>query len=129
MISRVQVVTVFVRDLDAALPFYRDVLGFDLVADWRGEDGERMLFLLPPGAETELGLYAPAGDDPRIGRATGIVFTADDIRDTVASLRSRGVVIDDIVVHDYGSGDRPGDTGDLECSFVDPDGNRFVLHS
>ena len=130
MISRLQVVTVFVRDIEEALPFYTDALGFDVVADWRGDDGDRMVFTLPPGAETEIGLYAPGVDDPRIGVSTGFVFTAEDIRDTVAELKQRGVRFTrDIVVHDYGEGDRPDDPGDLEAEFVDPDGNSFLLHS
>jgi catechol 2,3-dioxygenase-like lactoylglutathione lyase family enzyme len=59
-----------------------------------------------------------------------MVFTADDIRATVAELKERGVeFVEDIVVHDYGEGDKPEDAGDLDAEFVDPDGNRFRLHS
>jgi catechol 2,3-dioxygenase-like lactoylglutathione lyase family enzyme len=130
VINRLQVATVFVSDIERASEFYVEVLGFDLVADWHGHDGERMLFTLPPGGGTEVGLYSPGATDPRIGAASGLVFTADDIRETVAELKSRGVEFTrDIVMHDYGDGDRSGDTGDLEAEFADPDGNRFVLHS
>jgi catechol 2,3-dioxygenase-like lactoylglutathione lyase family enzyme len=130
VISRLQVATVFVSDIDNALRFYSETLGFDVVADWRGEDGDRMVFTLPPGAETEIGLYCPGSNDPRVGAATGMVFTADDIRSTVAELKERGVeFVQDIVVHDYGEGDTPEDAGDLDAEFVDPDGNRFRLHS
>jgi len=130
LISRLQVATVFVSDLERAIRFYVDALGFDLVADWRGDDGDRMVFTLPPGAETEIGLYAPGAGDARIGSSSGLVFTADDIRATVAELKARGVAFTrDLVMHDYGEGDGPGDTGDLEAEFADPDGNRFLLHS
>jgi len=130
MISRLQVATVYVSDLERAMEFYVDVLGFDLVADWRGDDGDRMVFTLPPGGGSEIGLYSPEPGDPRIGTASGLVFTADDIRETVAELRSRGVVFTrELVMHDYGDGDRPGDEGDLEAEFADPDGNRLTLHS
>ncbi|HSM02673.1 MAG TPA: VOC family protein [Acidimicrobiia bacterium] len=130
MISRLQVATVFVSDLERAIEFFVDALGFDIVADWRGDDGDRMVFTLPPGAETEIGLYAPGPDDPRIGISSGLVFTAEDIRATVSELKARGVEFTrDIVMHDYGDGDRPGDTGDLDAEFVDRDGNRFLLHS
>lgn len=125
-----QVATVYVTDIDTALDFYVDKLGFDLVADWRGDDGDRMVFTLPPGAETEIGLYAPPPGDPRIGSSRGLVFTAADIRATVEMLRARGVEFTrDVVIHDYGEGDREGDAGDLEAEFSDPDGNRFLLHS
>lgn len=130
MISRLQVATVFVSDVERAIEFYVGVLGFDLVADWHGDDGDRMVFTLPPGGGTEVGLYAPGSGDPRIGSASGLVFTGNDIRETVAELKSRGVEFTrDIVIHDYGEGDRPDDAGDLEAEFTDPDGNRFTLHS
>lgn len=130
MISRLQVATVFVSDLDRAIAFYVDTLGFEVVADWRGTDGDRMVFTLPKGAETEIGLYAPPPGDPRIGSSSGLVFTAPDVRETVANLKQRGVEFTrEIVMHDHGDGDRPEDTGDLEAEFTDPDGNRFLLHS
>jgi len=130
VITRLQVVTVYVTDVDAALAFYVDILGFDLVADWRGDDGDRMAFTLPPDGQTEMGLYAPGAGDHRIGTKTGFVFTADDVRSTVEELKQKGVRFTrDLVMHDYGEGDRAGDTGDLEAEFADPDGNTFLLHS
>lgn len=130
LISRLQVATVFVNDIEGALPFYTKKLGFSLVADWRGDDGDRMVFLKPGDAETEIGLYAPGEGDPRIGVSTGLVFTSPDIRASVEALKRRGVTFTrDIIVHDYGEGDRPEDEGDLEAEFEDVDGNRFLLHS
>lgn len=120
----------FVSNLERAVEFYVGILGFELVADWQGADGDRMIFTLPPGGGAEIGLYAPGAGDARIGTASGLVFTAEDIRATFVELKSRGVnFTKDVVIHDYGDGDRPGDTGDLEAEFTDPDGNRFVLHS
>ena len=82
MITRLQVVT----DIDTALAFYADILGFDLVADWRG-DGDRMAFTLPLAGQTEIGLPAPGAGDHLIGTKTGFVFTADDVRSTVEELK------------------------------------------
>jgi len=130
MISRIQVVTVHVSDIERSVAFYTSVLGFEVVADWQGEAGDRMVFVLPPGAETELGLYCAGVPDRRVGSGEGVVLTSDDIRATVEALRERGVRFTrDLVMHDYGEGDLPSDTGDLEAEFADPDGNRFVLHS
>jgi catechol 2,3-dioxygenase-like lactoylglutathione lyase family enzyme len=130
VISRIQVVTVHVSDIHRSIAFYTTVLGFDVVADWRGDGGERMVFVLPPGAQTELGLYCAGVPDPRVGSGEGIVLTADDIRETVESLRRQGVHFTrELTMHDYGDGDRESDTGDIEAEFADPDGNRFVLHS
>lgn len=127
MISHLQVVTVYVRDLDQALAFYTQKLGFIVLEDWRGEHSEdRMLFLAPEGAkETELGLYAPPAGDPRIGASTGIVFTAKDIRATYQELKTKGVhFTSELITLPYGK-----DGGDLEAQFVDPDGNTFLLHT
>lgn len=129
-IGRLQVVTVFVVDVDRAIAFYRDALGFDLVAEWEGGNGERMAFTKAGNAETEIGLYGVEADDPRVGGSTGFVFTSPDIRRSVDILKRRGVSFTrDIVVHDYGEGDSPEDSGDLEAEFSDPDGTRFLLHS
>lgn len=127
MISHLQVVTVYVRNLDQALDFYTQTLGFTLSEDWRDEHSDdRMLFLAPEGAkETLLGLYAPPAGDPRIGASTGIVFTAKDIRTTYHELKSKGVSFtSELITLPYGK-----DGGDLEAQFVDPDGNTFLLHT
>lgn len=127
MISHLQVVTVYVRNLDQALAFYTQKLGFNLLADWRDEHSdERMLFLAPKGAqETELGLYAPPPGDPRIGASTGIVFTAQDVAATYHELKARGVQFtSELITLPYGD-----NGGDLEAQFVDPDGNTFLLHT
>lgn len=128
MISHLQVVTIYVSDLDQALDFYQNKLGFELFADWRDEHSDdRMLFLAPKGAqETEIGLYAPPAGDPRIGASTGMVFTAEDVEATYDELKARGVHFPkELTVLPYGN--RPG--GDLEAEFVDPDGNTFLLHT
>lgn len=129
-ITRLQVATVYVTDVDAAVEFWTEALGFIQVADWSGEDGERMAFVRPRDAVTEIGLYGVDQGDARVGGSTGLVFTSDDIRASVRVMRGRGVrLISDIVVHEYGEGDFEEDAGDLEATFADPDGNTFLLHS
>jgi catechol 2,3-dioxygenase-like lactoylglutathione lyase family enzyme len=128
MISHLQVMTIYVGDLERACTFYSEKLGFELRADWHSDDrSERMLFLLPDGAkETLIGLYAPPAGDPKIGAAAGIVFTAEDVENTYQQMQNRGVVFSrELTVLPYGN--RPG--GDLEAEFTDPDGNRFLLHT
>ena len=120
--------TIYVSDLDQAATFYTEKLGFELRADWRSEDGsDRMLFLLPNGAEeTLIGLYAPPAGDPKIGAASGLVFTAADVESTYAEMHAKNVtVIRELTLLHYGN--RPG--GDLEAEFSDPDGNRFLIHT
>lgn len=129
-ITRLQVATVYVRDVEAARRFWVDKLDFLEVADWRGEGGDRMVFVRPRDAITEIGLYQTGPDDDRPGRSTGLVFTSDDVRKSVEQLRERGVaIVSDTIVHDYGEGDFDEDAGDLEATFADPDGNTFLIHS
>jgi catechol 2,3-dioxygenase-like lactoylglutathione lyase family enzyme len=129
-ISRLQVATVYVSDAGNAIDFWTKQLKFEMVADWSGENGDRMVFVRPADAITEIGLYQAGSGDLRVGKPTGLVFTSPDVRSTVKQLKERGVkIVADIVMHDYGEGDGPEDTGDLEATFADPDGNTFLIHS
>ncbi|BBE70729.1 VOC family protein [Oharaeibacter diazotrophicus] len=71
---RLGAVTVLVDDYDRALAFYRDGLGFAVVADTDLGGGKRWVLVAPrPDSETRL-LLARAGDDAqraRIGDQTG----------------------------------------------------------
>lgn len=126
MISHVQLITIYVRNLEIALAFYTRRLGFQKLAEWTDGQGERLYFLAPAGAkETEVALYAPPPGDARIGAASGIVFTSSDIAATYAAMVAAGVRFTQPLTRlPYGQGD-----GDLEAAFVDPDGNQFLLHS
>lgn len=129
MISHLQMITIFVNDLDQALDFYTNKLGFIKTAEFKDE--LQHLAWVVPGMvakvdlATEIALFAPGEGDPRIGSVSGVVFTADDIESTYNEMKSRGVVFTlDLVRHEYGKG-----AGDQEARFVDPDGNEFLLHT
>ena len=129
MISHLQMITVFVSDLDRAMDFYIGTLGFVKTAEFN--DGEQhLVWVVPPQAadvdlSTEIALYAAGEGDPRVGAASGIVFTALDIEAAYEDMKSRGVEFTlELVRHAYGKGE-----GDQEARFVDPDGNEFLLHT
>lgn len=129
MISHLQMITIYVADLERALDFYLNRLGFVKTAEF--EDGEQRLVWIVPqpaasvGLATEVALYAPGEGDARIGSASGIVFSAEDVEATYQELKARGVEFTlELVRHPYGKGG-----GDQEARFVDPDGNEFLLHS
>ena len=70
---RVATVALVVKDYDEAIGFYRDQLGFDLVADTLLAPGKRWVLVAPQGGGARL-LLAQAGDDEersRIGNQTG----------------------------------------------------------
>jgi catechol 2,3-dioxygenase-like lactoylglutathione lyase family enzyme len=130
MISHLQMITIYVSDLANALDFYVNKLGFVKTAVF--DDGTtRLAWIIPEAAKavdlaTEIALFAPDDPkDPRIGKASGLVFTSGDIEATYHWLKSRGVPFTmELLRHAYGTGD-----GDQEARFVDPDGNEFLLHT
>ena len=66
-------VALVVRDYDEAIGFYRDRLGFDVIADTPLGPGKRWVLVAPAGGGARL-LLAEAGDDEersRIGNQTG----------------------------------------------------------
>lgn len=97
MLGPVTHVTVYVTDQQAALDFYRDKLGFDVVADMSTEMGEhkmRWVTVRPKGgAGPEIALW-PGTEQmgaERIGGNTGITFYCADLDTTHRELSGRGV--------------------------------------
>lgn len=89
-------VTVVVRDYDAAIAFYVKVLGFELREDtWLGE-GKRWVVVAPPGAETAvlLARAVTAEQEGRIGNQTGgrvgMFLYTEDFDGDYARLRAAG---------------------------------------
>ena len=123
-------VTVYVSDLDRAVEFYTQDLGFVKTAEFHDDRLPSIVWVCPAPSSnvalaTEIGLELAPPGDPRIGAAKGMVFTADDIETTYRELKAKGVRFTmELVRHDYGSGE-----GDQEARFVDPDGNEFLLHT
>ena len=110
----------FVDDLDAAIAFWRDVLGFAVA---RRDEGyaslERGTVVLGLGPVAKL---PPAGPGPgftqeRLARDKGagveIVLEADDLQAVHESCRAAGVIVEDLT-------DRPWGLRDFRIA--DPDG-------
>ena len=90
----IHAVNVFVRDQDQSLRFYVEQLGFDVVFDGRLQSGDRWVAVAPPDGSAVLALIAPAPHSKQhqlIGRATGIVFVAEDVIAKFEEWRKRGV--------------------------------------
>ena len=130
MISHLQMITIYVTNLERSLDFYVNKLGFVQTAVF--DDGvDRLVWVVPAAAKgtkfaTTLALYAPQdAQDSRIGNVSGVVFTADDIEATYTQLKTDGVHFTlELMRHPYGEGE-----GDQEARFTDPDGNEFLLHT
>jgi len=90
----IHAVNVFVRDQDQSLRFYVEQLGFDVAFDARLQSGQRWVAVAPPDGSAVLALIAPAPHSRQyklIGRATGIVFVAENVIAKFEEWRRRGV--------------------------------------
>jgi len=100
----------YVSDMESAIRFYRDVLGFaltsrDVVARF---DIEGVLFELVP---------APPNKNPRVPGDARLCLRVDNIDQTLKDLRAQGVRTSAAVDKDSG----------LFASLQDPDGNEICL--
>jgi lactoylglutathione lyase len=94
-ITRVKSTTVHVTDPDKAIDFYINKLGFELRSDQPFEDGLRWIEVAPAGAETVIilakGFGLDSGGQDRIGKFTGIVLEAQDMKATYETLSAKGI--------------------------------------
>lgn len=110
LVSRINVVYLYVRDMARSLAFYRDVLGIPLAGDDRWAE-----------ATTANGVrFALHAVDGEVELGSGTVrfdFEVDDIGEAAARLLEQGVEVGQIERHDWGAA----------CELVDPDGYRLHL--
>ena len=112
----VRTVAIPVADLDRALRFYADTLGFETRIDAAYGEGERWIEVAPPGAGTSIALMR-AGDDRPAGVDTGVRLATTDAAADHAGLRAHAVDVDPEVI--------PYPVPMFV--FRDPDGNSLVI--
>jgi catechol 2,3-dioxygenase-like lactoylglutathione lyase family enzyme len=126
VITHVHSVAIVVSDLDRAMKFYRDGLGFEVTADRVDPESidNRWLTLKPKWGQTNIMLLKPSLPrtelSSRVGKPTYIVFETADIRAECELLKSHNARIID-------GPKRAGWGGAIEAHFADPDGNTFLL--
>ncbi|MGH8877247.1 MAG: VOC family protein [Stackebrandtia sp.] len=114
-----ELVPVPVADIDRAVDFYRDRLGFHLDVDVRPADGVRIVQLTPPGSSCSISLTEGLDDfNMAVGTLRGLHLVVADIAGTRTRLLGSGVEVGDVV--DVGG-------GVLYANFADPDGNTWCL--
>jgi catechol 2,3-dioxygenase-like lactoylglutathione lyase family enzyme len=120
-IGRARLVSVNVRDPDAAIAFWRDKLGFSVHTDTPYGEGDRWVEVVPPGAETGLTLIGPANpawSEPEDW--SPVLFACADVDAAVAELQARGIELTGPVM-------RPEGGAPPMVFFLDQDGRRFLL--
>jgi catechol 2,3-dioxygenase-like lactoylglutathione lyase family enzyme len=106
-----------VDDVDAALAFYTEVFGFELVQRWGPPfasigKGDQQVWLSGPGTSARKAM--PDGGEPVPGGWNRIVVEVDDIEAVVAQLRGRGAT--------FRNEPLPG-PGGTQVLIEDPSGN------
>jgi catechol 2,3-dioxygenase-like lactoylglutathione lyase family enzyme len=115
-----EVVVVPVSDIDRAIAFYREQLGFHLDHDTQAP-GMRFAQLTPPGSGCSIVIGdLPGGRSMEPGSLKGLQLVVPDARRAHDELAARGVEVGDIEVID----ERDGGT---LFGFADPDGNAWVV--
>ncbi|MGR2752881.1 VOC family protein [Agromyces arachidis] len=115
-----EVVIVPVADIDRAIAFYRDRVGFALDHDTRADE-HRFAQLTPPGSGCSIVIGTlPAQNEMAPGSLKGLQLVVADAEAARAELVARGVDASPIRVID------PRDGGTL-FGFADPDGNTWAV--
>ena len=99
MIESIASVVVPVTDHERALGFYRDILGFEVRADFTPAPGMRWVEVCPVGSSTVIALAVPRGGMwGSVGGDTNISLGCSDILEEHARLRDAGVDVDERVL-------------------------------
>lgn len=116
MINRIDVVSIPVSDQDRAKAFYRDMLGFEELADQRMAPEMRWVQLAPKGSDTSITLVTWFDSMPA-GSLQGLVLHTPSLEEDVAALHAKGVETFEIVSAPWAR----------YVTLSDPDGNALVL--
>jgi catechol 2,3-dioxygenase-like lactoylglutathione lyase family enzyme len=115
-----EVVVLPVSDIDRAIAFYRDQVGFELDHDTRTEQ-MHVVQLTPPGSGCSIVFGdLPSQAEMAPGSLRGLQLVVADARAARQELLDRGVQASDIMVFD----ERDGGTF---FGFSDPDGNTWAV--
>ena len=128
----VEVITIPVSDVDRALRFYKDQLGFHLDVDYSPNHAFRVVQLTPSGSACSIQI-GNGLTDARVGSLRNVYLVVTDLDATRTQLLERGTAVSEIrhktPIDAWDGGFAPGldpTRGDY-ASFADPDGNSWVL--
>jgi catechol 2,3-dioxygenase-like lactoylglutathione lyase family enzyme len=130
-----EVVTLPVRDVDRALQFYADQVGFALDVDYAPTGTFRVAQLTPPGSRCSIQFGKGLTDAPA-GCVRNTYLLVTDLETARAVLLGRGVQVSEIrhktPVDRWDGSFAPGIDADHRdyasfADFSDPDGNTWVL--
>lgn len=132
---QLQVVTLYVRDVDKAAAFYTEQVGFTLDVDYHPAPDFRVVQLTPAGSACSVQLGVRLTRAPT-GSACATYLAVTDIEAAHHELAGRGVPVSAIrhksPADDWRGGWAPGPAPDRRdyaslADFADPDGNTWVI--
>ena len=119
-VNKISTVVIPVADVDGAIEFYTEKLGFNKRVDIPFGDKYRWVEVGPGDAVTTIALAPPPPGGSTGKRETGIGLQADDIDAYHADLKAKGVDVDDEV-------SRMGDPVPPLFWLRDPEGNSLMV--
>jgi catechol 2,3-dioxygenase-like lactoylglutathione lyase family enzyme len=131
----VEVITLPVRDVDRALRFYVDQVGFVLEVDYKPNDAFRVVQLTPPGSSCSIQIGKGLTDAP-VGSIRNVYLVVTDLEALRNRLLERKVEVSEIrhktPVGAWDGSFAPGpDPAHRDyasfANFSDPDGNSWIL--
>jgi catechol 2,3-dioxygenase-like lactoylglutathione lyase family enzyme len=130
---KLEVIVLPVADIDRAMDFYTDKLGFNLDVDHRAGESFRVVQLTPRGSACSISMVAgsPSPSTSAPGSVQGLHLIVADIEEARAELAGRGAEVSEIF-HFAAGGQTPGpdpernDYGSF-FSLNDPDGNGWLV--
>jgi catechol 2,3-dioxygenase-like lactoylglutathione lyase family enzyme len=114
---KIELIHVPVSDVDRAIEFYVDKVGFNLDHDQRVSDDLRFVQLTPPGSACSIAIGEGLGATLAPGSLDVIQVVIDDADAALEQLRAKGVDADGVDEQAWGR----------FVTFHDPDGNRWTL--
>jgi catechol 2,3-dioxygenase-like lactoylglutathione lyase family enzyme len=119
-VNKISTVVIPVADVDRAIEFYTEKLGFEKRTDLPFGDDYRWVELAPRDAETTIALAPPPPGGSTGNRETGISLQTDEIDAYHAELKANGVDVDAEV-------SRMGDPVPPLFWLRDPEGNSLIV--
>lgn len=88
---QIGLIALYTNDQEAGIAFYRDRLGFEVIAD-AGDENYRWVEVARPGAEMGIVLAMPTSDTDQamIGKQ-GLIYFVDDVQAVYDDLVAKGV--------------------------------------